>query len=67
MQMECRFVVWEQMWLTDEPMKLTEDHCSTDRHLRCSDVVPIKTENSILEEEIDVSKWVSEKIVCVEV
>ena len=55
--MECRFVVWERMWLTDpeERKKLTEQKCSTDSHLTCSEGV-VQMKNTILEEEIDVSK-----------
>ena len=45
------------MWLTDpeERKKLTEQKCSTDSHLTCSEGV-VQMKNTILEEEIDVSK-----------
>ena len=56
LQMECRFVVLEQMWLP-EPIKVLEQKCSPDIHFTCSEGI-VRTENDILEEELDVSKLV---------
>ena len=54
--MECRFVVWERMWLADpEQIKLIEHKCSTDSHLTCSEG-GATVKNSIIDEEIDVSE-----------
>jgi hypothetical protein len=59
--MECRFVVWERSWLhdPDEQMKLTEQKCSTDEHLTCSEGV-VHMKNGIMEEEMDVSNDIQE-------
>ena len=58
MEMECRFVVWERMWLAEpeEQIKLIEHKCSTDSHLRCSEGIP-ETKNSILGDEFDVPEF----------
>ena len=45
------------MWLPD-PIEVLEQKCVTDSHLTCSEGVRVKTENDILEEDLDVSKIV---------
>ncbi|XP_028391106.1 cathepsin L-like [Dendronephthya gigantea] len=52
-EMECRFFVWEQVWLP-EPMRLLEHECSPDHHFTCSDGVVTTDPNSILDNEIDI-------------